>query len=128
MRRCGTRWARPTPPARTRWFRPTLLALPDGKGHGVLAEYFDNADLEGEAKLRRPEPRGYFDMGMEDPAVIAAVGRESYSVRWTATLTPAATGEYELAVRTGPVEPHRHGEVVPRRQGARPSPRALPLR
>ena len=79
----------------------TLLTPPDGKGRGILAEYFDNADLEGEAKLSRSEPRGYFDMGMEDPAVIAAVGQEGYSVRWTATLTPAATGEYELAVRTG---------------------------
>jgi beta-glucosidase len=40
-------------------------------------------------------------MGMEDSAVTAAIGHEKYSVRWTATLTPAATGEYDLAVRTG---------------------------
>ena len=47
------------------------------------------------------EPRAYFDMGMEDPAVIAAIGHEKYSVRWTGTLTPPATGEYDLTVRTG---------------------------
>jgi beta-glucosidase len=40
-------------------------------------------------------------MGMEDPAVVAAVGHEKYSVRWTATLTPPATGGYDLTVRTG---------------------------
>ena len=40
-------------------------------------------------------------MGMEDPAVVAAVGHEKYSVRWTATLTPPASGEYEVTVRTG---------------------------
>jgi beta-glucosidase len=79
----------------------TFLTPPDGKGHGVLVEYFDNADLEGEPKLRRNEPRGYFDMGMENSAVLEAIGQEKYSVRWTASLTPAATGEYELAARTG---------------------------
>jgi beta-glucosidase len=72
-----------------------------GAGHGVLAEYFDNPDLRGQPKLRRVERRPYHDMGMEDPGVLAAVGREKYSVRWTSTLTPPTTGEYELAVRTG---------------------------
>jgi beta-glucosidase len=38
---------------------------------------------------------------MEDPAIIAAVGREKYSVRWTSTLTPTATGEYRLNIRGG---------------------------
>jgi len=72
-----------------------------GKGHGITAEYFDNADLKGEPKLRRAEARPYFEMGMEDPAAIKAVGHDGYSVRWTATLAPPATGEYELSVRTG---------------------------
>jgi len=40
-------------------------------------------------------------MEMEDPAVLEAVGRAKYSVRWTCTLTPPATGEYDLTVRTG---------------------------
>jgi beta-glucosidase len=70
-------------------------------GAGVLAEYFDNPDLRGKAKLRRPERRPYFEMDMEDPAVLAAVGREQYSVRWTSTLTPATTGEYALTVGIG---------------------------
>jgi beta-glucosidase len=79
----------------------TFLTPSEGDGHGVLVEYFDNPDLQGGPKLRRPEPRAYFDMGMEDPAVVAAIGHENYSVRWTATLTPPATGEYDLTLRTG---------------------------
>ena len=67
----------------------------------MLVEYFDNPDLQGQPKLRRPEARAYFDRGMEDPAIIAAIGHEKYSVRWTGTLTPPATGEYALTVRTG---------------------------
>jgi len=79
----------------------TFLTPPVGDGRGVLVEYFDNPDLQGEPKLRRREPRAYSDMGMEDPAVVAAIGHEKYSVRWTAMLTPPATGEYDLTVRTG---------------------------
>jgi beta-glucosidase len=79
----------------------TFLAPSDGNGRGLLVEYFDNPDLQGQPKLRRTEPQAYFDMEMEAPDVIAAVGRDKYSVRWTATLTPPATGEYNLTVRTG---------------------------
>ena len=79
----------------------TFLTLSGGDRHGVDAEYFDNPDLQGQPKLRRIEPLAYFDMGMEDPAVIASVGRQKYSVRWTATLTAPATGEYDLTVKTG---------------------------
>jgi beta-glucosidase len=79
----------------------TFMALPDGSGQGLLAEYFDNPDLQGRPKLRRPEARAYFDMGMEDPAVNAAIGHEKYSVRWTGMLTLPATGEYAMTVRTG---------------------------
>jgi beta-glucosidase len=78
----------------------TFLAPPDGKGQGLLAEYFDNADLQGQPKLKRNEARAYFDMEMEPADVVAAVGREHYSIRWTGTLTPAATGEYQLIVKT----------------------------
>jgi beta-glucosidase len=79
----------------------TFLKPAGGEGNGLQAEYFDNPDLQGPPKLRRVEPHPYFDMGIEDPAVIAAVGHEKYSVRWTGTLTPPATGEYDLTVKTG---------------------------
>jgi beta-glucosidase len=79
----------------------SLLAPAKGGGRGLLAEYFDNAELRGTPKLSRSEARPYLDLGMEDPALVKAIGHENYSVRWTGTLTPAATGEYELMVRTG---------------------------
>ena len=79
----------------------TFLAPPDGNGHGLLVEYFDNPDLQGQPKLSRTEPRAYFDMEMQAPAVIAAIGHEKYSVRWRGTVTPPATGQYDLTVRTG---------------------------
>ena len=78
-----------------------FLTAPEGKERGILAEYFDDADLQGEAKLRRSEPRPYFDMGMEDPAVVAAVGHEKYSVRWTATAR-LFLDDKELTVGGGP--------------------------
>ncbi len=78
----------------------SFLTAPDGMS-GLQAEYFGNADLAGEPRLRRREPRGYFDMNMEDREVLAAVGGENYSVRWTGTLTPQSTGEYDLTVRLG---------------------------
>jgi len=67
----------------------------------VTAEYFANPELAGAPKLRRSEPRAYFDLSMEDPAVLAAVGHEKYSVRWSAALTPPVSGDYELGVRLG---------------------------
>ncbi|MEY2934693.1 MAG: hypothetical protein RL033_5442, partial [Pseudomonadota bacterium] len=78
-----------------------FLTPAKGSGRGVQVEYFANAELTGTPKLQRTEPHAYFDLGMEDPAVLAAVGREKYSVRWSATLTPPATGDYELVARIG---------------------------
>lgn len=78
-----------------------FLTPPDGKGTGLLVEYFNDPDLQDQPKLRRVEPRGYFDMDMEDPAVVSAVGHTNFSIRWTGALTPPATGEYDLTVKTG---------------------------
>jgi beta-glucosidase len=79
----------------------TFLTPPNGNGHGLLVEYFDNSELRGRPRLSRQEPRAYFDMGMENAAVIMAVGNDAYSVRWTGILTPPATGDYELKVNIG---------------------------
>jgi beta-glucosidase len=78
-----------------------VLMPPDGNMQGVQAEYFDNPDFQGPPKLRRREPRVYFDRNMEDSAVVAAVGHHKYSVRWTGMLIPPATGDYILMARTG---------------------------
>ncbi len=60
-----TRWALRTPRSRWRWFR-------QARSSGITAEYFDNADLEGQPKLRRAEPRPYYQAGPVDAAVNAA--------------------------------------------------------
>jgi beta-glucosidase len=76
------------------------LTPPDGNGHGVLAEYFDNAELKGEPKLRRVETRPYMD-GIPDRQLAAAVPARGYSVRWTGTLRAPFTGDYVLGARGG---------------------------
>jgi beta-glucosidase len=78
-----------------------FLTVLDGKGAGLLAEYFDNLDFAGQPKLRRTEPRVYFDANMEEPAVVAAVRGDNYSIRWTGTFSPPGTGNYVLLARTG---------------------------
>ncbi len=78
-----------------------VLTPPDGNGQGLLAEYFNNFDFQGQPKLRRKEPRVYFDAAIEEPAVVAVTNADKYSIRWTGTLSPTATGDYVLAARTG---------------------------
>ena len=79
----------------------SFLSPPDGKGEGLQAEYFDNPDFQGEPKLRRVDSRVYFDANMEEPAVVAAFHGDKYSIRWTGTLIPPATGDYVISARTG---------------------------
>jgi beta-glucosidase len=86
-----------------------VLTAPDRKGPGMLAEYWDNPDFQGQPKLRRTEPRVYFDSFMEEPAVMAAINGERYSIRWTGTLTPPATGDYVISARTG--QWNRNGKI-----------------
>ncbi|HXE07408.1 MAG TPA: glycoside hydrolase family 3 C-terminal domain-containing protein [Acidobacteriaceae bacterium] len=77
------------------------LTTPDGGSHGLLAEYYNNPDFQGEPKLKRTESRLYYDANMEEPAVMSAIEGNKYSIRWTGTLTPPGTGDYVLAARTG---------------------------
>jgi beta-glucosidase len=86
-----------------------VLTTPDGSGPGLLAEYFDNPDMQGQPTLRRTEPRIYFDANMEESAVVAAVHDDKYSVRWTGTFVPPASGDYVLVARTG--QWNRDGKV-----------------
>jgi beta-glucosidase len=88
---------------------PNVLTTPDGIGPGLLAEYWDNPDFQGQPKLRRTEPRVYFDSFMEEPAVMTAINGEKYAIRWTGSLTPPATGDYVLSARTG--QWNRNGRI-----------------
>jgi beta-glucosidase len=78
-----------------------VLFPPDAKEQGLQAEYFDNLEFKGEPKLRRVEQRVYFDSNMEEPALMTAISGKKYSIRWTGTLIPPATGSYVMSARTG---------------------------
>ncbi len=71
------------------------LTPPSGSGHGLLAEYFDNQEFQGQPKLARVEPRPYLEAGMAEPAVRGA------SVRWSGTLRAPVTGEYTITAGGG---------------------------
>ena len=88
----------------------TFLSPPDGKSEGLQAEYFDNPDFQGEPKLRRVDSRVYFDANMEEPALLAAFHGDKYSIRWTGTLIPPATGDYVISARTGMW--NRDGKII----------------
>lgn len=59
--------------------------------HGVLAEYFDNTTLSGAPKVTRIEriPETLTEFGGPVAGLFA-----NFSLRWTANLTPPATGDY----------------------------------
>jgi beta-glucosidase len=73
----------------------SALTPPDGSGHGLLAEYFDNPEFQGQPKLARIEPRPSMQPGMTDPALRGA------SVRWSGTLRAPVSGEYIISARGG---------------------------
>jgi len=74
----------------------SVLSPPAGGGHGLLAEYFDNPEFQGEPKLSRVEPRPYLQPAVNDPAVTVAFPQRGYSVRWTGVLQPTVSGEYSI--------------------------------
>jgi beta-glucosidase len=69
------------------------LSPPQGKGrgHGLLAEYFNNMELRGRpiVSVVEPELSRAWDSGPEN-----------FSVRWTGSLRVPRSGRYNLAVRS----------------------------
>jgi beta-glucosidase len=62
--------------------------------HGLLAQYFNNSDWQGTPVVSRVEP--YIDENALPPAGVNS--GQTYSVRWSGTLTPPATGSYTLSL------------------------------
>ena len=78
----------------------SMAMVPVSALSGVMAEYFDNPTLQGQPKLRRAEPRPFYQAGPVDPQVAAAgVATRGFSIRWTGALEPPVSGDY--AFRTG---------------------------
>ncbi len=64
--------------------------------HGIETEFFNNQNLEGVPILRRIDKEINFNWGNEAP--FEGFRSENYSIRWTALLKPAKTGNYILDV------------------------------
>jgi beta-glucosidase len=75
----------------------TALRTADGTHEGLTAEYFSNPDLGGSPVVTRTDRTVNFNWDKVVP--VAGLGRNNYSVRWTGTLSPPASGDYKLGAR-----------------------------
>lgn len=70
------------------------LSLPGGEGEGLLGEYFNNQNLEGNSAFTRTDKKIDFNWGADSPK--EGFPREHFSVRWTGFLEVPKSGTYEL--------------------------------
>ena len=70
----------------------SVLTPPDGRGHGLLAEYFDNPEFQGQPKVSRVEPRPNRPVAVMDP-------EKGLYARWTGTLRAPVSGEFVFRPR-----------------------------
>lgn len=69
-----------------------------GDRQGLLAEYFDNADLSGQPRLSRVEPRLYSHVDMRDSVIASKIPRQEFSVRWSGAIRVPYAGDYAIGV------------------------------
>ena len=62
-------------------------------GGGLTAQYFDNIDFTN-LRVTRTDPTVNFDFGSGSPDPL--IGPDTFSVRWTGTITPAFSQAYTL--------------------------------
>ncbi len=96
------------PSIETQFLRP-----PKGREeeHGLLAEYFDNAELAGEPAEVRVERQINFDWGGGTP--VQGFKPKNFSARWSGRLVPAESGRYEVgAIATDTIHVYLDGERV----------------
>jgi beta-glucosidase len=72
------------------------LIPPDGKGKGLLGEYFLGKEMQGAPVLTRVDPR--LDFNWSSKAPDASMPLTNYSARWTGWVTAPATAVYEFAL------------------------------
>jgi beta-glucosidase len=65
---------------------------------GMIGQYFDNMELEGNPVLTRIDSMINFRWGEKSPAV--EVPKDQFSVRWTGKIIPPETRTYSLGTRT----------------------------
>jgi beta-glucosidase len=67
-------------------------------GHGLYGQYYDNLELNGKPVLERVDSVMQLFWWRGFPGT--AVSQKYFSVRWTGSITPPATGSYEVKLAT----------------------------
>ncbi len=75
-----------------------FVTPPDGKGHGLLGEYFDNPDVNGKPVFARRDSNMVQYWDKNSPG--KGIPKDFFSVRWTGTITPPESGTYILGIIT----------------------------
>ena len=76
----------------------SFLRTPDKKQHGLLAEYFNNPNLEGSPAFSQVETNMTPYYHNNSPG--GGVGADHFTVRWTGTITAPVSGIYEIGIIT----------------------------
>lgn len=71
---------------------PASFLKDDSSNAGLSAQYFSGTDLQGAPVIKRTDPGINFSWHEGAGPEL----KESFSVRWTGTLIPAETGDYEI--------------------------------
>ena len=66
---------------------------------GLTGEYYASADLTGAPVVKRTDAQVDFDWTHASP--VPGLGQDSYSVRWSGTLTPPKPGSYRFGIKVG---------------------------
>ena len=79
-----------------------VLTPSSGVGHGLTAAYFRSSDSTGAPAVTRIEPsvdvHGLPAPELGDATFFFGPPKISWSARWTATLTPPSTGDYQFSL------------------------------
>lgn len=75
-------------------YRPDIMR--SGSEQGLKAEYYSNMNLEGEPVATAIENKILYSWG--DGPQIPGMPKEKFSVRWSGSVVPDVTGEYEFIV------------------------------
>ncbi len=71
------------------------LMTPDGQGHGLKGEYFNNRNLSASPVATRVDSAIQFDW---KGTPISGIGHDDFSVRWSGKVLTQAAGEYVFTV------------------------------
>jgi beta-glucosidase len=92
----GCEWTGGVPPMLPIPSRNLCPSEADGSENGLAADYYDNADFEGEPVLRRTDPA--VDFVWKDTTPLTGQWGDHFSVCWQGYLVPPVRGAYRLGV------------------------------